>query len=112
LLLPLGLLRADPTQPNEGGLISGLITKAKEIMQPLDALVSDGGFPLEAILTVAVPRFVAKQARNFTARRPNTPGEAVLQRGGRLSAPWPGRTKAAWFRQQHLIAAKAGRRMR
>jgi hypothetical protein len=69
LMLPLGFLRADPTQPNEGGLVSGLIAKAKEIMQPQDVLVSDGGFPLETILTAGVPRFVAKQARNFTARR-------------------------------------------
>ena len=69
LLLPLSFLRADPTQPHEGGLISGLITKAKEIMQPQDVLVTDGGFALETILTANVPRFVAKQARNFTARR-------------------------------------------
>jgi hypothetical protein len=73
LLLPLGFLRADPTQPNEGGLRSGLIAKAKEIMQPQDALVSDGGFPLETILAVAVPHSVAKQARNFTARRASPP---------------------------------------
>lgn len=69
LLLPLGFLRADPAQPDEGGLVSGLIAKAKEIMQPQDVLVSDGGFPLEVILNHQVPRFVAKLAKNFTARR-------------------------------------------
>lgn len=33
----------------------------------------DGGFPLETILTAGVPRFVAKQARNFTARCASPP---------------------------------------
>jgi len=69
LLLPLDILRADPEQPNEGGLVSRLIAKAKEIMQPKDVLVSDGGFPLELILAEQVPRYIAKQAKNFTARR-------------------------------------------
>jgi len=69
LLLPLAFLRADPTQPDEGGLVSGLIAKAKDLMQPQDVLVSDGGFPLEVILVKRISRFVAKQARNCTARR-------------------------------------------
>jgi hypothetical protein len=73
LLLPLGFLRADPTQPNEGGLVAALIGKFKEIMQPHDVLVSDGGFPLELIQSQAVPRFVAKVAQNFTARRAQPP---------------------------------------
>jgi hypothetical protein len=73
LLLPLGLLRADPTQPNEGGLIAALIAKFKEVMQPQDVLVSDGGFSLALILGQAVPRFVAKLAHNFTARRAQPP---------------------------------------
>jgi hypothetical protein len=69
LLLPLGILRADPEQPEEGGLVAALIVKAKAIMLPQDALVSDGGFPLEMILEQRIPRYVAKLAKNFTARR-------------------------------------------
>ena len=76
LLLPLGFLRADPTQPNEGGLISALIAKFKEIMQPQDVLVSDGGFPLEEILAQRIPRFIAKQAHNLTARQAQPPAYA------------------------------------
>jgi hypothetical protein len=76
LLLPLGLLCADPTQPNEGGLVSALIVKFKEIMQPHDALVSDGGFPLELILGHAIPFFVAKLPKNFAARRAQPPDYA------------------------------------
>jgi hypothetical protein len=85
LLLPMAFLRADPTQADEGGLVSGLIAKAKELMQPLDVLVSDGGFPLEEILARRISRFVAKQAKNCTARRvlpPPYPGQGrPAQRG-------------------------------
>jgi hypothetical protein len=73
LLVPLGFLRADPTQPGEGGLIVGLIARAKSIMQPQDVLVSDGGFPLEEIIAQGIPRFIAKQPRNMTARRASPP---------------------------------------
>jgi hypothetical protein len=87
LLLPLGLLRADPTQPNEGGLISALIAKIKEMMQPQDVLVSDGGFPLEEILNQRIPRFVAKQAKNLTARRAQPPEYAGKGRPAERGAP-------------------------
>ena len=73
LLLPLGILRADPKKPNEGGLISALIAKAKEIMQEQDVLVSDGGFPLAEIQKQGIPRFVVKMAKNCTARRAEAP---------------------------------------
>ena len=90
LLLPLGFLRADPDKPNEGGLVSGLIVKAKAIMQPKDALVSDGGFPLKTILAHGIPRFVAKLPRNCTARRfspPKYSGKGRPPSGGRSFAP-------------------------
>jgi hypothetical protein len=73
LLLPLAFLRADPTQPNEGGLVSALVAKAKELMQPQDVLVSDGGFPLELVQAKQVPRYVVKLPKNFTARRAQPP---------------------------------------
>jgi hypothetical protein len=34
----LGLLRVDPAQPQEEGLIQALITAAKELLQPQDVL--------------------------------------------------------------------------
>jgi len=73
LLLPLGLLRVDPAQPTEDGLIQTLITQAKDLLQAQDVLVSDGGFPLAAIQTAKVPRYIAKQACNMTARRAQPP---------------------------------------
>jgi len=86
LLLPLGILRADPEKPNEGGLISALIVKAKEIMQAPDVLVSDGGFPLEEIQKQGVPRFVVKMAKNCTARRAAAPEYAGRGRPPKLGS--------------------------
>lgn len=100
LLLPLGLLRADPTQPNEGGLISALIAKVKEMMQPQDVLVSDGGFPLEEILNQRIPRFVAKQAKNLTARRAQPPeyaGKGRPAERGVLVRPLARAYKGRWI---------------
>lgn len=76
LLLPLGILRIDPKQPDESGLVSALVTKAKEIMQSQDVLTVDGGFPLGLILGKEVPRYVVKLAKNFTARRSQPPDYA------------------------------------
>jgi hypothetical protein len=38
-------------------------------LAPDEALVVDAGFGVAMLLTGAVPRFVARVARNFTARR-------------------------------------------
>jgi hypothetical protein len=73
LLLPLDFLRADPSQLQEGGLIQAIIAKARQLMQSQDVLVSDGGIPLELILTERIPRYIIKLARNFTARRAYPP---------------------------------------
>jgi hypothetical protein len=92
LLLPLGLLRTDLAQPEEEGLIVSLITQFKELMQPKDVLVSDGEFPLETVLTHEIPRFVAKQAKNFTARRgypPEYAGQGRPPELGEIVRPLP-----------------------
>lgn len=107
LLLPLGFLRADPAQSNEGGLVSGLIAKFKEIMQPHDALVSDGGFPLELILANAIPYFVAKLAKNFTARRAQPPAYAGKGRPAERGVPV--RPLARSYRGHTIVATAADR---
>jgi len=76
LRLPLGLLRVAPAQPQAEGLIQALITFAKDLLKPQAVLVSDGGFALAAILSAKIPRYVAKQARNMTARREQPPESA------------------------------------
>jgi len=79
LLVPLAIVRAEPQHPDESGLIASLIARAKQIMQAQDVLVVDGGFPLAWLVEQEVPRYVAKQAQNFTARRAQPP--AYVGRG-------------------------------
>jgi hypothetical protein len=63
------LLRADPDDPSEAALQRRAVTQAGGALQPDEVLVVDAGFGVAALLTGGVPRFVARVARNFTARR-------------------------------------------
>jgi hypothetical protein len=63
------LLRAEPSDRSEVALQHRALTQAGATLQPEEALVVDAGFGLAALLTGGVPRFVARVARNFTARR-------------------------------------------
>ena len=107
LLLPLGLLRVDPAQPQEEGLIQALITFAKELLKPQDVLVSDGGFELAALLSAKMPRYVAKQARNMTARREQPPAYAGT---GRPAARGALVRPLARTYKNHTLAATAADR--
>ena len=57
------------------------ITQAGATLQPDEVLVVDAGFGVAALLTGGVPRWVARVARNFTARRNVLP--AATGRGRR-----------------------------
>ena len=63
------LLRAEPGDPREANLQRRAVTQAGAALQPDEVLVVDAGFGVAELLTVGVPRFVARAARNFTARR-------------------------------------------
>jgi len=63
------LLRAEPSDHREADLQRRAITQAGAALQPDEVLVVDAGFGVAALLTGGVPRFVARVARNFTARR-------------------------------------------
>jgi hypothetical protein len=63
------LLRAEPSDHSEADLQRRAITQAGAALQPDEVLVVDAGFGVAALLTGGVPRFVARVARNFTARR-------------------------------------------
>ncbi len=63
------LLRAEPGDCSEAALQRRAITQAGATLQPDEVLVVDAGFGVAALLTGGVPRFVARVARNFTARR-------------------------------------------
>lgn len=63
------VLRADPNDGGEAGLQRRAIQQAGAALQADEVLVVDAGFSVAELLTARVPRFVARVARNFTARR-------------------------------------------
>ena len=62
------LLRADPDHGSEAALQRRAVTQAGAALHPDEVLVVDAGFGVADLLTAGVPRFVARVARNFTAR--------------------------------------------
>jgi hypothetical protein len=62
------VLRATPGDCSEVALQRRALLQAGTALQPDEVLVVDAGFGLADLLTGSVPRFVARVARNFTAR--------------------------------------------
>jgi hypothetical protein len=63
------LLRTEPSDRSEADLQRRALRQAGAALQPDEVLVVDAGFGVAHLLTGDVPRFVARVARNFTARR-------------------------------------------
>jgi len=63
------VLRAEPGDRGETELQHRALTQAGAALHADEVLVVDAGFGVAALLTGGVPRFVARVARNFTARR-------------------------------------------
>src|SRR2546425_1277536 len=95
-------------------------SRAAAALQPDEVLVVDAGFGVGALLTAGVARFVARVARNFTARRNVLPaykgrgrepvyGERVrpLPRThkGKMIAATPPDTTAQWVVGRRMIHA-------
>jgi hypothetical protein len=62
------VLRADPHDSSEAALQRQALMQAGAALAPDEVLVVDAGFGVANLLTAGVPRFVARVARNFTAR--------------------------------------------
>src|SRR5215831_422027 len=62
------VLRADPSDGSEAALQRRAIRQAGATLQADEVLVVDAGFGVADLLIEGVPRFVARVARNFTAR--------------------------------------------
>ncbi len=62
------VLRADPDDSREAALQHRALLQAGAALAPDEVLVVDAGFGVADLLTARVPRFVARVARNFTAR--------------------------------------------
>jgi hypothetical protein len=80
LALPWVLLRQEPTETTEGALQKRALHYAAEKLAPEEALIIDAGFPLNDLLVCGVPRFVARVAKNFTARRNEVPARKAKGR--------------------------------
>ena len=96
------LLRAERSDRSEAELQRRALTQAGATLQADEVLVVDAGFGVASLLTGGVPRFVARVARNFTARRnvlPAYPGRGRRPAYGERVRPLPrtykGRTIAA-----------------
>ena len=63
------VLRADPSDGSEAALQRQALQQAGAALQSDEVLVVDAGFGVAELLTARVPHFVARVARNFTARR-------------------------------------------
>ena len=115
------LLRAAPGDRSEVELQRRALTQAGAALQPDEVLIVDAGFGVAALLVGGVPRFVARVARNFTARRNVLPaytgrGRCPVygERGRPLPRTYKGRTMAAsppdataqWVRAGRTIQAQ------
>jgi hypothetical protein len=96
------LLRAERSDRSEAELQRRALRQAGATLQADEVLVVDAGFGVASLLTGGVPRFVARVARNFTARRnvlPASPGRGRRPAYGERVRPLPrtykGRTIAA-----------------
>jgi hypothetical protein len=79
--LPLGLVRVDPTDPSPRTHARQLVQAAVDRSAPDDVLVVDGGFGVALLQEVGAHAYVARVAKNFTARRATLP--AYKGRGAR-----------------------------
>lgn len=111
--------RADPGDCSEAAWQRRAVIQAGAVLQPDDVLVVDAGFGLADLLTGSVPRFVARVARNFTARcnvLPAYKGRGRRPAYGERVRPLPrihqGKTMAATPPDATAQWGMAGRRVR
>jgi len=71
--IPLAFVRADPTDPSPSAHTRVLIREAVALCAPDDALVVDRGFGVALMQAEGSTAFVARLAKNFTARRATPP---------------------------------------
>ena len=67
--LLLGLVRADPADPSPRTHAARLVAAAVDRCAPADVLVVDGGFGVALLQAAGATAFVARVAKNVTARR-------------------------------------------
>lgn len=115
------ILRADAGDRSEAELQRRALRQAGAVLHHDEVLVVDAGFGVADLLTGNVPRFVARVARNFAARRNYLPaytgrgrrpvyGERVRplprQHKGKTIAATPPDTTAQWVVAGRLVRAQ------
>ena len=88
--IPLVLVRADAADPRAEAHERALVGQAVAALGEQDALVVDGGFGVRLLQEQGARRYVARVAKNFTARRaapPPYPGRGRPARRGTLARP-------------------------
>jgi hypothetical protein len=115
------LLRADPSDQSEADLQRRAVRQAGASLEPDEALIVDAGFGVAALLTAGVSHFVARAARNFTARRNVLPASQGRGRPavygarvrplprthkGKIIAATPADATAQWVVGRRIIQAQ------
>lgn len=88
--LPLAWVRADAAEPSPAVHHRALVRAAVAVADAGDALVVDGGFGVRLLQEAGAPAFVARVAKNCTARRaqlPAYPGRGRPATRGELVRP-------------------------
>jgi hypothetical protein len=116
-----GLVRADPTDPRPGTQNRQVLERAVALQAADDVLVVDAGFGVRLVLAVGATAWVARERKNFTARRatpppyrgrgrPPTRGALVRplarQRGGRPLAATPPDASVTWEEAGQVVRAE------
>jgi len=87
-----GVVRHPTGTASEKPLRSAVLAQAGQRLLPDEILLTDRGFPLLQIGAAGIPRFAARVAKNFTARRatpPRYPGRGRPPTRGELVRPLP-----------------------
>ena len=114
------VVRADPTDPRPSTQNRQVLERAVALQAAGDALVVDAGFGVRLVLAVGATAWVARERKNFTARRatpppyaghgrPPTRGALVRplarRHGGRLLAATPPDATVTWEEAGQVVRA-------
>jgi hypothetical protein len=69
IALPRLILRVHPQDPSEAALKTALLKRAGLLLTPLEIMLADAGFKLQAIHEASVAHYLVRLAKNVTARR-------------------------------------------
>ena len=105
--VPRAFVRAEPDDQSQDALQTRLLKQVGKLLEPDEALVSDRGFPLAQIQEAGIERYVARGAKNFTARRAGVP--AYKGRGRRPTQGQTVRPLPRTYKGRAIAATPADR---